>query len=208
VHLIDRFDLLLANVGQEHPVAVARVPTEADGIAQTGGVDLPEGGARPAHKRVIRRNSIVSVGTVSAPRIDAQDFSLRNSQILRHRGHHTRALFTDHATVTDGDIEQSVVLVAGLCGRVETDLLESMYGIGESEPEHFPSRSLECARGWISRLPLGHHSLCRHLLGVGQVGYLSLRDLRIKRRASLGVGGVKFSSLTELGVESYEDEPV
>jgi hypothetical protein len=129
---------------------------------------------------------------------------LRNSQILGHHGHHTRALFTDHATVTDRDIKQSVVFVAGLCGRVETDLLESMYGIGESEPEHFPARSLGCARDWISCLPLGHDSLRRHLLRIGQVGYLGLRNLRIERRASLGVGGVELTGFTELRVESYE----
>jgi hypothetical protein len=48
---------------------------------------------------------------------------LRNSQVLRNRGYHTRAFFTEYTVVASCDVEQAVLAVTGPRDRVEVDLL-------------------------------------------------------------------------------------
>jgi hypothetical protein len=95
-------------------MALARIPAEADGMMQARGVDLSQGGARLAHKGVGRRDPVVSVGTIGAPRADSQDLPLGHPQILRNVGDLTGASLTDHSSVTGRDIEQSIVVVTRL----------------------------------------------------------------------------------------------
>ena len=150
----------------------------------------------PVDERVAVRDAVRPVTPVAGERVDPQDLAERVGQVLRVVALHPVA------AVAGGDVEQSVVLVAGLGGRVEVDLLDRVDLTGEVDAHHLPAGAFEGVGTRVGGVPLGDDADGAPGSGVG----LRREGRGLGEAAeALGVSGVEEAVLLELGVEG--DEP-
>jgi hypothetical protein len=139
------------------------------------------------------RDAVLAVGGVGAARVDAQQFAVRDRQVLRV------GVAVAEATLADGEVEVAVVGVAALGDRVEVDLLDAVDLAAEADPQHLAMGTGECVRGRVGGLPLVDDTV------VEDVGLPVVRDRGAQRRI-FGVDGVEEAVALEARMERDEPE--
>jgi hypothetical protein len=130
-HGAQLLDRVLADVGDVHG-AVGRVPAEALRVADAEREDLTSCTGRSARReRIGGGDAVLFVGRVRAERIDAQDLAENGRGVLRHV-HGVAAA----AAIRVSDVEQSDVVIAGCCERIEGDVAAVVVAERLLQTEH------------------------------------------------------------------------
>ena len=147
-----------------------------------------------------RRDPVLRAGA-GAEGFDPQDLPLRHREILRNgAGLPVVGRRVDRPAGPDREVEEAVVLVAGLGGGVEVDLLDAVVGPDRADAHQLASGSVERGCRRVLEGPLRHH-VVHH--GAGRCRP-QVRLWTPQRAAGLGVHGVDLPVPGEIRVEGRE----